>query len=102
MTDQPISAAQCNGPVMHLWRQAVAESKRECQDRRARVLAHPDLAKRLTEPPLSLSEPARWNGYIPPRTLPEDEFGRARVNNSPVRRQLVAIASEALARESGS
>jgi hypothetical protein len=103
-------------PVMRLWRAAKAASKRDSETRRARVLAHDDLAQRLTAPPLRLSAPARWSGWIPPRTLAEESCAhcgpcgdrrcrdrphRARVNDSPIRRQLVEIASEAMARESG-
>lgn len=110
-----ISPSALDGAVAPLWRQAVAKSKRESQARRERVLAHEDLAQRLTLPPLRLSAPSRWSGWIPPRLLAEDacthcERGsticrgwphRARVNDSPVRRQLVDIASEAMRRESG-
>lgn len=95
------------------WRTAMANSRAESAARRARVLAHEDLAKRLTEPPLRLSNPQRWSGWIPPRTLAEDTCaecardrracrGRphlARVNDSPYRRALVEIAAEALRRE---
>ncbi len=80
---------------------------------RARVLAHPDLVKRLTEPPLRLTDPARWTGRIPPRLLPDEACGRAcgrdhrpctnqhraRFNTSPYRRALVEIAAEAYRRE---
>lgn len=77
---------------------------------------HQDLAQRLTQPPLRLSDPSRWSGWIPPRTLAEEACTscatgkshpacrgwphHARVNDSPIRRQLVEIASEALRRES--
>jgi len=103
-------------PVMRLWREAAAASKRESEARRARVLAHKDLTDRLKEPPLRLSNPTRWSGWIPPRLLAEescthcktggdrrcrDRPHRARVNDSPIRRQLVDIATEAMARESG-
>lgn len=82
-------------------------------ERRARVLSHPDLVKRLTEPPLRMTDPNRWTGWIPPRTLPADICGRAcgrdhrpcsnqhaaRFNTSPYRRALVEIAAEAYRRE---
>lgn len=29
------------------------------------VLRHPDVAKRLTDPPLSYQRPDQWTGYIP-------------------------------------
>lgn len=94
--------------VMQLWRQTIATSKRDSLARRARVLAHPDLAQRLTDPPLRLRSPERWSGWIPLRELPQESCGhctssggrrcrgvahRARANDSPVRRQLVDIAA---------
>lgn len=105
-------------PVLRLWRKAKADSKRDSQARRDRVLTHEDLAQRLTEPPLRLSHPARWSGWIPPRLLAEEACTHcqrdsrrpacrdqphrpARFNGSPIRRQLVEIAAEAMARESG-
>ena len=63
------------------------------QHRRAAALKHPDLAARLTQPPLSWSRPERWNGYIPPRMWQESP------NDSPRRVALVEIAAEAMARE---
>lgn len=117
MTVEPTAGQQDERPVMRLWRATKAESKRDSQARRDRVLANPDLAQRLTGPPLGLSSPQRWSGWIPPRTLAEDactqcESGkprplcsgwphRSRVNDSPIRRQLVDIATEAMAREAG-
>ncbi len=111
-----LSGSAPDGVLGPLWRQAVAKSKRESQARRARVLAHEDLVQRLKDPPLRLTEPSRWSGWIPPRTLAEEacthcERGsticrgwphRVRVSDSPVRRQLVDIATEAMAREGAS
>jgi hypothetical protein len=50
-------------PVMRQWHKTKAASKRESEARRARVLAHDDLAQRLTLPPLRLTTPARWSGW---------------------------------------
>lgn len=91
------------------------EAQRKNRERRARVLAHPDLARRLTQPPLSYKRPEQWNGYIAPRLLAEDACsscsnysrGRcpghhvAKVNDSPRRAALVAIAREAAERAMG-
>ncbi|MGH3936442.1 MAG: hypothetical protein ACRDS1_15935 [Pseudonocardiaceae bacterium] len=104
-------------PVLRLWRTALARSKEESAARRERVLTNRDLADRLTLPPLRLSSPQHWSGWIPPRTLPEEccahcargsgslacrgQAHLAGLNDSPIRRQLVEIASEAMARESG-
>jgi hypothetical protein len=93
--------------------EATKVPKQVSRERRERVLAHKDLASRLTEPPLRLGDPRHWNGWIPPRWLPEDccdicAGGRPscssrehtrRPNESAVRKQLVAIAAEALQRE---
>lgn len=121
VTTEPTTEAQGHEPetvrsVMRRWREAKAESKKESKARRARVLAHKDLTDRLKEPPLRLSNPTRWSGWIPPRLLAEESCAhcgtssdrrcrnrphRARVNDSPIRRQLVDIATEAMTRESG-
>lgn len=65
------------------------------RERRALVLAYPDIAKRLCEPPMNLSHPEAWNGFVPGRWLPEDEDGRIRPNTSPIRAQLLASLAEA-------
>jgi len=56
-------------------RQAISDATNACQTRRARVLAHPDIAARLTWPPLDFTDPRKWNGYVPPATGP---YGEAR------------------------
>jgi hypothetical protein len=102
--------------VLRMYKQARARSKQDSAVRRARVLAHPDLARRLTDPPLRLSDPSRWSGWIPPKTLAEECCvhcagsnprppcrgcpHRTRANDSPIRRQLVEIVAEALRRAS--
>lgn len=99
--------------IDHAWNRAWVRSHDESQARRDRVLVHPDLRKRLTEPPLSMSDPERWSGWIPPRAMPEETCGgcgsggrcttsqhRARINDSAWRAALVEIAAEALRRES--
>lgn len=98
-----------------LWAQQAALSRADSEARAARVLQYPDLVKRLSEPPLNLSRPTEWNGWIPPRTVPEEactseactaDFGRctntqhrSRFNDSVFRKALVDIVSEALRRE---
>ncbi|TAK32286.1 MAG: hypothetical protein EPO40_02885 [Myxococcaceae bacterium] len=97
------------------WQIAAIASAATSAERRDRVLAYPDLVKRLTEPPFAISNPMRWNGWIPPRTLPRQacgpSCGRVRsctlpeyahatpINDSPVRTQLVEIAAEAYRRD---
>jgi hypothetical protein len=43
---------------------------------RERVLAYPDLAGRLTRPPLNFKRPEQWNGYVPPRLDADDRANR--------------------------
>jgi len=57
------------------------------------VLSYPDLAKRLTEPPLDYAEPSQWNGFVPP-----EEFN-GQHNASPRRTALAEIVAEAHARD---
>jgi hypothetical protein len=117
------------GPLRsEIYAQRQAEYKAESEARRERVLKYPDLAKRLTEPPLSFRTPQDWNGYVPPKTDPQDACDRCsghgrdqisasnwkgrqdpprcrnpnhttRMNNSSRRAALVAIAAEAKERE---
>jgi hypothetical protein len=61
------------------------------QSERARVLRHPDIAKRLTEPPLRYSRPEVWNGYLPP------DMWQGRHNDSPQRAALLEIVTAAVA-----
>lgn len=72
----------------------INQGRRTAQDtnqrRRALVLAHPDLAAKLTEPPLAHSSPEKWTGYIPQAIT-----CTGAINTSPVRAQLVAIVAEA-------
>ncbi len=62
---------------------------------REAVLAHPDLAERLTRQPIGYVRPDQWNGYVPPEAFPD------KVPNDSIRRAaLVAIVDEALSRDS--
>jgi len=76
------------GPSASLVARARANNAR----RRASVLAHDDLA-RLTQPPLSYSDPHQWSGYVPP------ELYDGMHNDSERRRALVEIMREVNARE---
>lgn len=97
----------------------IARAQAANQARRERVLRHPDLARRLTEPPLGYKFPEQWNGFVPPAEL-QDEMpeglhssaldggypnqhgkrtGGTRPNPSERRKALVAICAEALKRE---
>lgn len=73
----------------------IEKSERDrCKARRARVLAHPDIAARLCDPPMRYPTPEMWTGYIPGPTRGED-----RPNYSPIRRQLLAIVQAVHERE---
>lgn len=98
--------------LMAVWSVKGAESRDASAARRDRVLAHPDLVARMKKAPLRMAEPERWTGWIPPRTDPQEACSgcrryeactttqhRARINDSPYRRELVEIAAEALRRE---
>jgi hypothetical protein len=83
--------------------------------RRARVLRHPDLARRLTEPPLDYRRAEDWSGWIPPAHLEEQACSachtdpgkrgckrtghQARANDSKRRAALAAIDHEAQRRD---
>jgi len=72
---QPLSAvlaalAQRDGPIGDIAR-AVVASGAEVTDRRARVLKHSDLARRL-QTEAGFKRPRQWTGYIPPRLSPID------------------------------
>lgn len=61
--------------------------------RRERVLKYPEIAELLTHPPLSMTHPELWSGYIPPAVW------REKRNDSPVRAQLIAICNKVVERE---
>lgn len=76
-----------------LWGPMRAEALARSKDRRARVLAHPDLAGTLTKPPLDYARADQWTGYVPPATW------SGSMNDSPRRTALVMVCAEALKRE---
>lgn len=73
--------------------QGQERARDEVRKRRERVLAHEDLAERLTQRPLCFARPDQWNGYVPPY------HWRETPNTSPQRAALVDIAAEAYRRE---
>ena len=66
----------------------VHEPARQRKLVRDRVLALPELAKKLTLSPLDYAQPEQWNGFIPP------EVWDGQVNDSPRRAALLAIVAE--------
>jgi hypothetical protein len=73
-----------------------AQATSERINRRAQVLRHEDLAKKLTQQPLNFTKPEHWNGAIPPETW------REMPNDSPLRPALLALVAEAQRREAPS
>lgn len=87
----------------------------ESAARRDLVLRHPDIARRLTEPPIGYRRPEDWTGWIPPAALESEacqhcrtDPGKggcrrpghtARMNDSARRAALVDIHTQALRRE---
>jgi hypothetical protein len=68
---------------------AAGQARARNAHRRTAVLARPGTARKLTQPPLSFTDPANWNGYIPPRLWHEQP------NNAPQREALLEICAEA-------
>jgi hypothetical protein len=75
------------------WQAALAEARNDSKVNRAAVLAHPDLAAQLTQPPIGYDKPEQWNGYVPPPT-----FNGAH-NDSHRREALAALVLEAHIRQ---
>lgn len=94
-----LNAQGASSAVGALWSEALARGRRENDQRRTRVLKHPDLAALLCQPPLPWTSPEHWNGFVPPRFLPSDASGNVRPNDSPERAVLVEICTEAARRE---
>lgn len=92
-----IAAMRLEGDLREALRQLQTDARAACKHNRATVLAHPDLAERLTEPPCRFTTAEMWTGYIPPAYL-EGRYGEAIPNNSPYRAQLVALVDEAARR----
>ncbi len=85
-----------------------AEARAAAAERRRRVLAHPDLAQRLTERPLGFMRPEMWNGYVPPasgfsgRVTGPGELPAEVANDSPVYFALCELGRAVAERERGS
>ena len=90
---------QCATPAQ---RQVLADAmftaRQVAQDRRRRVLAHPDIAHRLVTE-LRYSRPEQWNGYVPPKAAYIDERDLGVPNRSPRRTALLEILTAVLERE---
>ena len=86
--------------IMDRLQPVMDQAKATTEANRAAVLAHPDLAKKLTQPPLDYARPEQWNGFIPPKLVAtEDGY---ELNDSPRRRALLRLVEEAHARKASS
>jgi hypothetical protein len=83
------------GDLLRLIKQARAAAMVENARRRALVLRYPELAAKLTEPPIRHTTPEHWTGYIAPAYDAETYGGGQPINTSPIRAALVAILAEA-------
>lgn len=96
LTEQDIHELRKNpGDLPRLIKQARAEAHAENARRRALVLRHPDLAERLTQPPINHTTPEHWTGYVPPAHDPETFGGGQPLNTSPIRAALARLVDEA-------
>jgi len=71
-------------------RAAVKDATTACQERRNRVLRHPEIAIRLTWPPLDYTLAENWNGYVPPLRDPDGQLNRS-VNRTALMGILAAV-----------
>ncbi|MFJ4682009.1 hypothetical protein [Streptomyces sp. NPDC088789] len=100
LTEQDVRELRKQGDLVRLIKQARAAAHAENSRRRALVLRHPDLAERLTQPPISHTTPEHWTGYVPPAHDPETFGGGQPLNTSPIRAALAALVAEAERRTS--
>jgi hypothetical protein len=95
LSEDDVRDLRRQGDLVRLMKQARANALAENARRRALVLRHPDLAARLTEPPIRHTTPEHWTGYIPPAYDAPTLGGAAPINHSPARAALVALVAEA-------
>ena len=74
-----------------------ATARATAKELRSLVLSYPDLAARLTEPPIGYKRADQWTGYVPP-AFDADVGGVVKPNRSPIRAALLEIVTEAAAR----
>lgn len=83
-------------------RTAAQSAANDAAEQRRLVLTQPDLAARLTTPPLDFKHPEQWNGYIPPYTTCGPGVAARHIRNDSAQRvHLVALVREAVARQLG-
>lgn len=89
LTESDIHEIRQQGDLRTYLRDLQAEARATNARQRALVLAQPDLAAQLLEPPTALERADQWTGYIP------GNHWDGRPNRSPVREQLAALVAEA-------
>lgn len=88
-TPDDIRALRRDGDLSAYLTQLRDQAAAECARRRAAVLRWPDLAARLTEPPIGHTTPEQWTGYIPP------SHWNGAPNTAPARPALLNLVAEA-------
>lgn len=86
LTEADVTAMRQQKDLAAFIKQAGREAAARCAARRALITRHPDLAEQVAR---ILGHP-HWNGYVAPE---RDATGR--LNDSPIRRRLVAVLTEA-------
>lgn len=82
-----------------LWRTAARDAAKQTAEQRKLILAYPDIAARLCNPPLGYARPDQWTGYIPPAYDRENAIGVTPLNDSPRRAALMELLEAAAERE---
>lgn len=93
LTEDDVHAMREQDDLKAYIRDACTAATNEAARIRRAVLARPDLAQQLTEPPLSCPTPEAWTGYIPP------SHWHGSHNDSPIRTQLLALLTQAETRQ---
>lgn len=92
VTTDDVKAMRQQRDLANYVKEVGRERAAECERRRALVNRYPDLADRLQKIPGQ----RQWKGFIAPA-----EFG-GKINNDPIRAQLIALVEEAEQRANGS
>jgi len=90
LTYDDIRGLKADGELGKFIKFHMADAQRNAAHRRGLVLRYPELAAKLTEPPIGFTAPEKWNGYIPPAT---DCTGA--MNTARCRPALLALVAEA-------
>lgn len=93
--------------IMAVWSQEQRSSKQRSRARKAMIAKHPDLVEKFNAIGFMTFE--KWNGWLAPYTVPSPSDGATstttdlgtgyKLNRSPIRAAVLAIADEAESRE---